>query len=241
MEFHPRLQIGNLKVNQLKVILGSFPVWSLTHDETNGNYNKTTHGENTKIGEFPYFYGSSINRFWHWYQKHIDCSIMLLDLVSIKDSLEKNKIGITDVILSCTRNGKSSLDKDLSQRTYNHDFLLYPRPGEILKILCTSKGVLNEMLLCKKFFQLHQQITYDPIGSMSFQTSFIQEIDGNYNILKKPVFVQLNVEQGGIIQCLATPSPGSPFRRLTDFGIKTQDLNNYLESYLINAFKWFNT
>lgn len=242
MEHHPRLDRQNLKINHAKIILGSFPIWSLTkHTDEAGNLIDTAFGAEGNTGEFPFFYGSSSNLLWKWYREYLDPEIVLLDVESIQHSLTKNKIGITDVILSCKRKGKSALDKDLFQRVYNYHFFNYPKVGEVLKILCTSKGVMNEMLLSKTFFMQHERVSLNPETSLSFQNEFIEKINGYHGVIKKPIFIELNVNGGGIIQCLSTPSPGSPYRRLIDFGyIDNIDLNQYLNKYLSEVFAWLN-
>lgn len=241
IEQHPRLNKKKLQIEQNKIILGSFPVWSLTQTQnTEGFEINSKYLLNKKKGEFPFFYGSSTNRFWAWYKQYVDSDIILMDLKSIKNSLIKNKIGITDVILSCKRKNKSALDKDLSQRVYNHDFIKYPKYGETLKILCTSKGVMNEMLLSKGFFKRHPQIKINDLTSRLFQNAFMEEIGGDITFLQKSIFIELEVDGGGIIQCLATPSPGSPFRKLVHFGHTYNDADSYLNKYLFETFKWFN-
>lgn len=238
IEHHPRLDVANLKIEQNKIILGSFPIWSLTQSESNAGLELNPKKMlNKKKGEFPFFYGSSTNKFWTWYKQYVDSDIVLMDLESLKRSLLKNKIGITDIILSCKRRNQSALDKDLSQRVYNHDFITYPKAGEILKILCTSKGVMNEMLLSKNFFKLNQQIKIDDSASKLFENDFIKKIGGDITLQRKPIFIELQVDGGGIIQCLAIPSPGSPFRKLINFGFDGFD--GYLHRYLFEAFKWF--
>jgi hypothetical protein len=240
LEYHPRLDIQNLKLDHSRIILGSFPIWSLTkHSDDKGELIDVD--IDSAEGEFPYFYGSSSNLLWKWYRDYIDSGIELQNVDSIERSLIKNKIGITDMILSCKRKGKSALDKDLSQRVYNHHFFNYPKTGETLKILCTSKGVMNDMFLNKSFFLQHERVTHNSGASLAFQRAFFREINGTYDLLKKPIFTELNIKDGGIIQCLSTPSPGSPYRRLVDFGYNGNvDLNQYLNNYLTEVFEWLN-
>lgn len=240
IEIHPRLDINNLKITQSKIILGSFPIWSLT--QIDSGIKSETNSESIIIkreGEFPFFYGSSTNKFWEWYKKYVDIGIVTNDLNIIKNSLDRNEIGITDVILSCKRKNKSALDKHLSERIYNHEFITYPKLGETLKILCTSKGVMNEMFLHKIFFKIHQNISINEKASLEFQNEFIAKIGGDINSIQKTVFVELQVHGKGIIQCIAIPSPGSPFRKLTNFGHRDGELNSYLDKYLKRAFNWF--
>lgn len=238
-EFHPWVNIHTPVLMLPKIILGSFPIWSLTKHELDRN--DQSHFVSSRIkknGEFPFFYGSTVNRFWSWYQTYIDGDIELLNKDSILSSLKTNQIGITDAILSCTRRGQSALDKDLSKRFYNHQFFTYPQPGDITKILCTSKGVMNEMLLNKCFFQHHHRLQLDIAAACQFQNQFVKSIMGDPQFITKPIFTQIAVQDGGIIQCLALPSPGSPYRRLIDFGLHKVEAQEYLDHYLKNAFAW---
>jgi len=236
-EYHPRLDLNSLRLNQQRIILGSFPIWSLSANlqAHHNNDNNAVAQDAVKKKEFPYFYGSSKNKFWSWYKTYFDVDVLPSNVESIKNSLQSNHIGITDVILSCKRKGKSSLDKDLYQRTYNLNFFLYPKLNETLKILCTSKGVMNEMLLCNEFFTIHTKLKLNQINSEIHQKRFIEKTNGDPSLIRKPIFIELNVESGGKIQCLSIPSPGSPYRKLNDFGIF--EVSN-LDTYLIEAFNW---
>ncbi len=240
MEYHPRLNFDNLKIQESKIILGSFPTWSLSDSvDTNTILSEKLEIRN-KTGDIPFFYGSSKNLLWRWYKEYIDPNVELSNIDNIIGSLNKNQIGITDVILSCKRNGRSALDKHLTQRKYNHSFFYYPEVGSTLKILCTSKGVMNDMLLNKKFFIDHKKLSIDRTSSHSFQSEFLKSIDGNIKLLRTPFVNILNVENGGRIECLSIPSPGSPYRKLTDFGLNSSKLDSYLNTYIQKAFNWLN-
>ena len=121
MEQHPRLDLSKLPLSESKIILGSFPTWTLTEpdpERIDGTYEKEL--ERKRNGDMPFFYGSSSNRFWSWYKIHVDENILLESIISIQNSLKKNRIGITDMIISCERKNKSALDKHLINRTYNY-------------------------------------------------------------------------------------------------------------------------
>ena len=240
MEHHPRLNFENLKITQEKIILGSFPTWSLS-DLTNCSpeviYEKSEIRKNK--GEFPFFYGSSTNLFWRWYKLFVDLELECTNISAIITSLEQHKIGITDVIKSCDRKGRSALDHHLINRTYNQNFFVYPSLGGCLKILCTSKGVLNQMLLSKSFFKIHDRITIDNLASEEFELEHVKKLNGNGHLIKTPIFRKLNVLGGGTIECLAIPSPGSPYRSLGKFGLDSPDNLNYLNKYIKEAFGWF--
>lgn len=239
MEYHPRLNFENLKINKNRIVLGSFPTWSLS-DITNVSADIISEkiANRNRRGEFPYYYGSSTNLFWKWYKSFVDLEIESDNIQSIVASLERNKIGITDVIKSCERKGKSALDHHLTNRSYNLNFFEYPSSGNCLKILCTSKGVLNQMFLTKSFFNIHENLNRDKIRSDHFQLKFLEAIDGDSQLVKTPIFHSLDVTGGGTIECLAIPSPGSPFRGLINFGLHSLDLQAYLNAYIKSAFNW---
>ncbi len=188
-----------------------------------------------------FFFGSNINRFWKWYQEFVDDQITETNITCITKSLENNSIGITDVIFSCSRKDKSASDKHLTNKIYNHQFFVYPSKGESLKILCTSKGVMNEMLLNNHFFKLHPLLKINVVHSKDFQNRIIKKLKGDSNQIKNPFYKLIEVESGGQIECLALPSPGSPYRKLTAFGLSSEDSNSYLNNYLQIVFDWFIT
>lgn len=235
MEHHPRIDISNPLIKESKIILGSFPTWSLTKPDTNQK-----RIDRSKNGDIKYFYGSSKNRFWTWYQKFVDASVLKEDLDSIQKSLSENSIGITDAIISCVRKDKSALDKHLTRRTYNHQFFKLPNTNETLKFLCTSKGVMNEMLLNKSFFKLYPHLKIDEEKSNYFQTQMINEAKGDLSLVRKSFYKLIEIESGGTIECIALPSPGSPYRKLADFGFNSDNADVYLDKYLKIAFDWFN-
>lgn len=242
MEIHPRIKKDSDIITYKKIILGSFPIWSLSEDAESYNINIEKKNVKSLNGDFDFFFGSSRNLFWKWYKKNVDTEINVSEKHDIQKSLEREKIGITDIIYSCKRKGKSALDKHLTQRVYNRHFFVYPKTGETLKILCTSKGVMNEMLLTKTFFIEHdliEEITFDTSQKLAF---LLKEMDSSDEFIRTPIFRSLKVKSGGNIECLAIPSPGSPYRRLIDFGLKpTNCTQDFLEKYLTMAFKWFNT
>ena len=178
------------------------------------------------------------NLFWHWYQLYVDDKIEKSEISGIKASLKAKQIGVTDVISECRRKNKSSLDSDLVNRKYNHSFFKQPVLGSKLKILCTSKGVMNEMLLNKSFFSKNKHYKINSKFSDSFQNEFISNIGGETDQLKKPIYRQIEITNAGEIDCLAIPSPGSPYRGLKHFGLKEQKLETYLNEYLKQAFIW---
>jgi hypothetical protein len=239
MELHPRLDPTNLNLSGDKIILGSFPVWSLTAGKNPAEI-ALKEQERDRNKDFHFFYGSSNNLFWTWYQRHFDTRIIINDPESIQSSLTKNGVGITDMILSCERKDKSALDKHLTKRVYNHEFLTIPSKGTTTKILCTSKGVLNEMFLHKKIYLKYPNLSINAQESEKKQVKFLKQVKGSFQFIKKPFFRSLEFPSSGTIECLALPSPGSPYRRLIDFGAKKEyDRQEYLSKYLEAAFSWF--
>jgi len=240
MELHPRLSTTGLLLQEKKIILGSFPVWSLTISDNNcKTIELEKQAERVKRGDIEFFYGSSSNKFWEWYKLFLDEKVLINDVKSINTSLVSNQFGITDLIISCNRKGKSALDKHLYDRTYNYEFFRYPLENEIVKILCTSKGLMNDMLLKKSFFKIHTNLSFDLKSSHDFQSMFLSKIPSSNRSIKKPFFVRLMCSSGGHIECLAIPSPGSPFRRLVDFGLDNQKGEDFLHNFLDLAFQWF--
>ncbi|MEZ2337617.1 hypothetical protein AB6735_18370 [Mucilaginibacter sp. RCC_168] len=74
------------------------------------------------------------------------------------------------------------------------------------------------------------------LKSELIQNEFVEKTDGDINLIRKPIFAEIDVKNGGKIQCLSIPSPGSPYRKLNDFGI-AKAIN--LDNYLFEVFKWF--
>ena len=238
MEKDPLLR-GFKPLSNPRIILGSFPTWTLTTpDKSKGETSYQKRRQREQNGDFPFFYGSARNLFWEWFQKYVDSTLDPKDIVSIKAALEQHDIGITNLIRAAVRKGRSSFDYDLSQRTYNYMF--FKKPENNIKILCTSKTVLNEMLLKKGFFDIYQRLgLHYNTAEISTQQSLLYSIGAN-TVLRQPIYRCLKTKQGHSIECLAIPSPGSPFRGLAYFGQKKgQPTKEFLEAYLRMAFNWF--
>jgi len=91
MELNPRIKISDSKLKESKIILGSFPTWSLSISEDK-EINKEKERARIENKEVPFFFGSSINKFWNWYNKYVDNKVVKNDVKSIKNSLKTNKI-----------------------------------------------------------------------------------------------------------------------------------------------------
>jgi hypothetical protein len=238
MEYHPRIDVTRFPLHDSKIILGSFPTWPLTNSDEDDKYEKEL--VKSKNGDFDFFYGSSSNQFWTWYQRYTDDSIVVNQFASIIPSLRRKNVGITDVIIRCKRKNRSPLDKCLSNRVYNHSFFRRPSKGETIRILCTSKGVMNEMLLNRLFFNKNPDLRLNNLESDKIQKEILRKLVGDYRLVNRPFYQIVETHSGGKIECFALPSPGSPYRRLVDFG-KCDKLNDdYLNRYLQQAFDWFN-
>lgn len=240
MEYHPRVNALDFPFKSTKIILGSFPTWSLANSVNEDNHARRLHM--IKNSEIEYFYGSVKNKFWFWYSRYVDFNVVI-NPQSLSESLNKHKIAITDMIISCKRKNKSSLDKHLTNRVYNYSFLETPTTQNRIKIICTSKAVLNEMLLSRGLFEQHTTLAIDEEASITQECNFLEQISGVRSFVNPILQVLRCSNSGSSISCLALPSPGSPFRKLNEFGKpKRNDSNQqYLDNYLKTAFAWFMT
>ncbi len=230
MEFHPRIDIEHPELPESRIILGSFPTFPYT---LKGSPEKAADDKQKPA----FFYGSERNRFWNWYREFVDHESEKASIESLLKSLQRNGIGITDAIYSCERKGQSSADTDLTKRVYNHRFFRSPAAGETIRILCTSKGVMNNMLLTPAFFREHPELFVNEHASKEQQHLVLTRLGGTDPV--QPLLRVLDVSGGGTIECRALPSPGSPYRSLKTFGFVSGDAKQYLHAYLENTFDWF--
>jgi len=229
-ETHPFLEFGKVP-NATKLILGSFPVYSITlpDSEDKQRIRKSD-------GTVQFFYGSCHSSFWGLYHLYIDNGLQ----VPIKpelavQSLENNNISISDLISECKRNGKSALDKDLTKCVYNIEMLNEYLESGVTKILCTSKGVME-------MFHVHivkksKTIIYQESESKKWQSQFISDINGDESQIKKLICKQYTFK-GKSIRLISIPSPGSPQRQLKQYGFKGDDWRTYADKYFEFSFKW---
>jgi hypothetical protein len=187
-----------------------------------------------------FFYGSQYNDFWNYYSNHIDSEVSRLrGKRKIVASLERHKIAISDIILSCMRKGESASDSDLHSREYNYKMLGEFFDSGVTKILCTSKGVLGmlEHVIAKQYFNRRIQLLPQSVDLP--QVKILDEIKGTLPSNAKPISMVFLYENRRI-EVLAIPSPGSPFRGLRYFGFKRDgNAGEYLSSLLGAAFDWF--
>ena len=232
IEQHPFLAQGeNIEGNRM--VVGTFPIFSLTNPRTPRKNQLQLQG-----GHISFFYGSNANLFWAWYQQFIDPTVNILSPQSIVESLQANDIAISDVISQCSRIKESFNDSDLRQKIWNRS-LAEIIEERIDKIICTSKsqsgamGWLISRLLAKAGFTIDQQ------ASNALHENILTAIPGSNLAVKNVAYV---LKKGNKkVSIVALPSPGSPQRRLVDFGYVNgvHLTNTYLQNYLTSVFGWF--
>jgi hypothetical protein len=229
-ETHPFLEFGKVP-NATKLILGSFPVYSITlpDSEDKQRIRKSD-------GTVQFFYGSCHSSFWGLYHLYIDNGLQIPIKPELAvESLENNNISISDLISECKRNGKSASDKDLTKCVYNIEMLNEYLESGVTKILCTSKGVME-------MFHVHivkksKTIIYQESESKKWQSQFISDINGDESQIKKLICKQYTFK-GKSIRLISIPSPGSPQRQLKQYGFKGDDWRTYADKYFEFSFKW---
>lgn len=230
IENHPYLKEGNIK-GSTKLILGSFPVFACTDPDSN----EKLRIRNTD-GTVRFFYGSCKNKFWGLYHQHIDAEVTVpVRKTAALGSLRKNKIAISDVIISCRRRGKSALDTDLFDKKYNVEMIQQMIHNGVSKVLCTSKGVLFD--LNKEIISSIEGIKLDVALTRQFADNFIADLNGKLPASSKGICFVYRFKKR-IIYVLAIPSPGSPQRQAHNFGCFTGDKQEYANRYFKKAFKW---
>jgi len=229
-ETHPFLELGKVP-NATKLILGSFPVYSITLPDTE---------EKLKIrkseGTAQFFYGSSRSSFWRLYHLYIDNGLQIPFLLSdTLSSLSKNHIAISDMIFECERNGKSALDSDLKKRVYNTNMVNEYLDAGVTNVLTTSKGVME--MFHEKVAKKSKRIIFLEEKSKEWQKEIISNINGNDSQIKKQICKQYLFD-GKTISLLSIPSPASPQRQLKHFGFSEGEWSDYANKYFEYAFKW---
>ena len=229
-ETHPFLEFGKVP-NATKLILGSFPVYSITlpDSEDKQRIRKSD-------GTVPFFYGSCHSSFWGLYHLYIDngLQIPIKSELAIQ-SLTNNDISISDIISSCERNGKSALDKDLIKRVYNFEMLNEYLESGVTKILCTSKGVME--MFHDHIVKKSKTIIYLEAESRKWQSQIISKLRGDESQIKKLICRQY-LFKGKTIRLISIPSPGSPQRQLKQFGFYGDDWRTYADNYFEFSFNW---
>jgi len=229
-EIHPYLDQGKID-GATKLILGSFPVYACTHPD-----NKEKETIRNKTGTVNFFYGSCKSQFWGLYHQYIDDQVT----VPVKkkfaiESLKKHKIAISDTIISCNRKDKSALDSDLTDRLYNTKMIQDIIKSGAIKILCTSKGVMDD--LTKRMIKPLDETIYDENETIKFQNIILQELGGRLPKGAKS-FCNVFKYKGNLLSVIAIPSPGSPQRQIDKFGWVSGSGVEYASKYFKYAFNW---
>ncbi len=234
IENHPYLQQGQID-KATKLILGSFPVYECTDPDT---YLKQQNRK--REGTIRFFYGSIDSGLWGLYHNHIDNAIVLPpDPTVILESITQRQIAIADTIVSCERHNYSSEDSKLIKRSYNRQGIQTLIENGVTKIICTSKGVLNDLekqIICYSNNTLGQ---LDIEASANFQADFVRQLGGHNNQITNSIVKVFSVDNVQVT-ALAIPSPGSPQRQLAQFGFDGLDWRTYADNYFSNAFRWLN-
>lgn len=229
-EIHPFLELGKVP-NSTKLILGSFPVYSITlpDSEDKQRIRKSD-------GTVQFFYGSCHSSFWELYHRYIDNGLQIPIKPELAiQSLENNNISISDLISECKRNGKSALDKDLIKCVYNIEMLNEYLESGVTKILCTSKGVME--MFHVQIVKKSKTIIYQESESKKWQSQFISDINGDESQINRLICKQYTFK-GKSFRLISIPSPGSPQRQLKQFGFKGDDWRTYADKYFEFSFKW---
>ena len=229
-ETHPFLQLGKVP-NANKLILGSFPVYSITFPD-----NEEKLRIRKSEGTVQFFYGSCYSSFWGLYHLNIDNQLRIpITAEDALKSLSKNKIAISDMIYECIRKGRSALDSDLSKRVYNIEMMNEFLNSGVTKILCTSKGVME--MFHNYVVKKSETIIYQESESKMWQSQIISDINGDESQIKKLICKQY-LFKGKAVRLISIPSPGSPQRQLRQFGFAGDDWREYAEKYFEFSFKW---
>ena len=243
VETHPYLHIGEI-IGRSKLILGSFPVYECTNED-----NDFKRAKRSSEGTIRFFYGSNRNSLWLKYQSYIDNGLSgPWNENQIINSLKQRDIAISDLILSCERyiyktketgekvlDPYSSEDGALRAIKWNDKGLQKLITNGVVKILCTSKGVLSNLeknIILKNGFGVT-----DTYLSGIKQGAFIEKIGGEQKNITKPIAKIFRVN-GKLIEAIALPSPGSPQRQLKEFGFNGSDWRTYADLYFKNVFEW---
>jgi hypothetical protein len=232
LEQHPYIQIGEA-IPATRMIVGTFPIYSLTNPRT-----PRKHQLQQLRGDISFFYGSRANAFWGWYQQYIDATVNTQNAQSILASLQVREIAISDVIKECSRIDESFEDNNLREKDWNLPL------GNVInrsidKIICTSKadsgamGWLRDKVLIPAGFVVNQ------IETAQLHHQILNAIQGsNTQVIS---IAQVLTRGQKKVSIVALPSPGSPERRLANFGYVNgvHTTTTYLQSYLNRTFNWF--
>lgn len=223
VEFHPSQDI-DFRTQAARIVLGSFPPYKFTRKSEAESIEQEIRSR--------HFYGNKVNQFWKWYREFVDPALDPGDIEGRNESLGRYDIDVADVIYSCDRKGQSASDNDLSNRCYHLDFLDFSR-NNVVRLLCTSKGVMNEMFFGRHFQKAYPDFSEDKSASAELAQQIAHAVPGS------PVARVFRSSTGKSIEAVALPSPGSPYRSLKSFGFAGGDAKAFLHGYLAACFNWF--
>lgn len=234
VETHPYLQFGEAIPSAQRLILGSFPVYYCTDADTPEKAQKRA---GKGIAQF--FYGSHRSKFWKLYQTYVDPAIALpISREAAVASLSEREITISDTIVSAERKEHSASDKDLSNHEWNTAGLTRLFNNGIVKVLCTSKGVLRDLGKRIIYAEGNAIGEYSSMETLALQSQFISSIGGDVVIITEPIAAVYKLYNGSTVAALSIPSPGSAQRSIQHFGYVHGSKADYANQYFQQAFKW---
>lgn len=231
IESHPFLELGEA-IPTSRMIVGTFPIYSLTKPETEHKI------QLQQRGDLSFFYGSKRNKLWSWYKEYVDKAVEIESPQSILSSLQNKGIAISDVIMECSRINESFEDSKLKNVQWNLNLCAIIE-SRIDKIICTSKSTLGAMGWLRDKILMPEGFTVNQHRSIHLHQYILNTIPDHNSTVR--LVAQVLQKGRRSIQIVAIPSPGSPNRRLIDFGyIKgVHTTSVFLNSYLRHAFNWF--
>jgi hypothetical protein len=209
-------------------------VYYCTAPETPKKANKRT-----EKGIAQFFYGSHRSKFWKLYQAHVDDTLILpINQECAIASLSERGIAMSDTIVSAERKEHSASDNDLHNQVWNTEGLRRLLNLGVIKVLCTSKGVLQSLgrrVICTEG---------NPIGehqlaeALALQYQFISSIDGDAATIIEPIEAVCKLYNGATVAAICIPSPGSAQRSVQYFGYVNGSKKVFADRYFARAFKW---
>lgn len=232
IEQHPFLEIGESTFAQ-RMIVGTFPIFSLSHPRT-----ARKDALQLQRGDITFFYGSRSNQLWEWYKLHIDSNVDIYDADAILNSLRNKEISISDVIKECCRVDESFEDNKLRNKVWNMN-LADKIESSIEKILCTSKSSSGAMGWLYDKILIPQGYSINENESAILHQKILGAIPNSNKQVKS--IAKVLIKRDKKVSIVALPSPGSPERRLNDFGrnVNLHTTSYYLNAYLTHCFNWF--